>query len=257
MNRKYLLLPVLIAFIFACKKENQQRLDPYPTCMYIPDDIPMVKTKQNRISTMLYEYDSYKRISKIIATDAITGLKDTLMYEYYGYDSFATYRPSNPLNKISKHNLSLSGLVHDIFQFDANCFKSSTDVYCMAADYCTQFTYFNNGINYDSMYQNISGFAGPMNSHMRIYNYITDKKNTIGNMNFGQPFYGKSSYNLLKETVVRKKQFPGGGIFINVYDTISNQYEFDEGNRVSKQVSGAFPYDAVPIDSLTTYYTYY
>jgi hypothetical protein len=80
------------------------------------------------------------------------------------------------------------------------------------------------------------------------YDYYEDKKNTIGNENFGLTWAGRSSQNLLKRTNSYDISQPIVTIFATIYE-----YDFDAGNRVIRRKE----HNENGTYSFITEYTYY
>lgn len=70
-------------------------------------------------------------------------------------------------------------------------------------------------------YENENVIEEKWGDYTCTYEYYTDKYNTLGNINRGEEYYGKSSKNLLK------REIDGDGIIIDF------SYTFDSKNRVA------------------------
>ncbi|HNL84236.1 MAG TPA: hypothetical protein PKO18_03290 [Chitinophagales bacterium] len=261
---------LILLLIISCKKEDSNK----------SVENNLIKTKTTSTSTEHYFYDAQNRILRI---DFYTNHSDTVSYYYtYLYTDSAIYEyhsnepvtrffnPDsitqftcfpNPYKLSLKNNRYMTNVNNDIFNighyicdgldegtdYDANGFKNT--YYSWGVDWNIRDTFYNDGLNYLYLSGSFGGLIG-YGRFMNTYYYLPDKKNTIGNSNFGRNYLGKSSYCLIYQETVNTENLFNSTEYV---DTIFYNYDWDHTNRVVttyKKYSFNLAED-------TTYYSYY
>lgn len=248
MNKFVVFLLIFSTTFFSCKKQKDAVIS------------YMVKTKtssQNNNNTETYTYDSENRITKITNSNFTT----FTTFEYVGDSVFQySYKDDSSFylntkylfntKKLQIEKLQLSpftfNLEEERFSYEPNDFLKT--YFYSITDYATNDTLFNDGTNFTKRIAHFSGLIGYGISTTN-YTYFSNT-NTIGNENFGRPFLGKSSENILKSETTKSTnlfQVP----IIETTSTTNYTYEFDNFGRVATQYITT---DALNIKNTFTYY---
>lgn len=242
---------LLIFSIVACEKESSEKSLRF--CTIVPGNVAMIKSERYREFEKFYFYDDNRIITKIITNNSLTGLSDTSLYTVYDDSVRVNGTDTSYVIRLNRSSLLEGYFGDDIITYDSRCFKVYwKDNLSGATDYAAQDSFHNDGLNYLNQEKGVSGLL-----RIILYkiNFMYDKTkvNTFGNHNHGMPYYGSSSYNLLTKSAVDYKIY---GTWET--DTLTNSYEFDSNNRVSKAFTKTIKnYAEYITDTLTTYYTYY
>lgn len=248
MNKFVVFLLIFSTTFFSCKKQKDAVIS------------YMVKTKtssQNNNNTETYTYNSENRITKITNSNFTTFTTfeyvGDSVFQYAYKDDSSFYLNTKYLSNTKKlqiEKLQLSpftfNLEEERFSYEPNDFLKT--YFYSITDYATNDTLFNDGTNFTKRIAHFSGLIGYGISTTN-YTYFSNT-NTIGNENFGKPFLGKSSENILKSETTKSTnlfQVP----IIETTSTTNYTYEFDNFGRVATQYITT---DALTIKNTFTYY---
>lgn len=247
MYKRVLFSIFTILTIFSCQKQAD------PIVSY------MVKTKTSTQTnnTETYFYDTQNRVVKITNSN----FTSFSTFEYIGDSVFQYAHKSDStfyLNakylfnnkKLQTEKLQLSPWTfsneEEKFSYETNDFLKT--YFYSVTDYTTNDTLANDGTNFTQRRGTAYGLAGTW-TFATNYTYYSNA-NTIGNENFGKPFLGKSSANVLKsETQITVNHYTIPETTTN--SVINYTYDFDNYGRVITQ------YATSDASSVTTTYTYY
>jgi len=247
MFTRSILLLLSVTFIFSCKKFKD------PEISYLVK----TKTSSQTGNTETYTYDSENRIIRITNSTSSTFttfeyVNDSVFQYHYKEDSTFDINAKYLFNskKLQIEKLQLSPWVlmdeQERFSYDATDFLET--YFYSVTDYTTNDTLFNDGANFTQRRGSAYGLAGNW-TFTTTYTYFTNT-NTIGNENFGKPFLGKSSANIVKsetQTTVNHFTIPE----TTTTSVIDFTYDFDNYGRVAAQYATT---DASTIKTTFTYY---
>jgi hypothetical protein len=194
-----------------------------------------------------YSYTRNGRIARIVSS---TGTNST--YEYFNdtiikitkYIKGAPVRDTIILNKRGLAEISTEGNSRTVvsqIEYDREGFMTNQTLSSQGMVAGTSKSIIRDG----NVVSNVFTAVNNVSVTPTYYTFYTDKPNTISKENMGMDFYGKTSKNLIKESM----QVAVNG------DTIRhlNKYEFDSEGRVKLKVS--YNPKLIPTDS--TLYEYY
>lgn len=231
MNKQIFIALCISLLLFSCKKEKDA----------VISYLVKTKTSTQTNNTETYFYDSENRVIKITNSNFAT----FTTFEYIN-DSVFQYQHKDAVssnlqtkyqfnsNKLQTEKLQLSPWTltneEERFSYDANNFLKT--YHYNVVDYGTNDTLWNNGTNFTQKNTTSFSLIGDYSSST-AYTYYTNE-NTIGNENFGKPFLGKSSTNILKSETQTTRN-----LYLNpvttITSTVTYTYEFDNFGRVATQ----------------------
>ncbi len=246
-NTYFFFLSMFILTIFtSCKKENSM------VPVTAKDEIELIKsiklTNSQYMSIDSFFYNTDNLLSKKRKLEYVSNSLLVEQIEEYKYASDTVYcviqrNQSNGANStnrkyylLNKHKLAYLytdktniPLVTE-FTYDHNnnllfsIESESTYIFLRNISYS-----YENNVLKNKIYMTI---APQSNSYMTIYNYNPKIKNTITNLNVGQPYLGETErYVLISDTTYQLDKY-------NLNNTPSNitnyTYEFDSKNRITK-----------------------
>ncbi len=234
---KFVLLALLLCLLPGCKKKKVIEEEiPQPDPFYY---VKTVKdSSQNSANTTEYFYDASGHIIK-----TTTSQGETRTFEWNGTTIIERYSSGLSTNFTLTYSLNNLGLatglsgnivgtpVSATFEYDANAYmvKQTTSINNVTSVFTSTIKDGN-----VSATNNNSGSGNELTN----FEYFSDQRNTIGNLNMGYTFAGKQNVNLEKSST-------NNGVVTNF------AYEFDAKNRVSKKKATT--------NNVTTFtsYTYY
>ncbi len=254
-SKAAMLCMALCVMLASCQKET---LTTTTNGAIASEALVKTKTEGNQVET--YYYDAQKRVTKVVFSSLVN--PDTYYHEYtYSGASVSEYRSEEPRyeleqtlpNGVTKINctsnprvlkLNANGLYagnasnceSKSFGYDNNQFVTMEDY--SIDDYKRTDDIKNDSKNVTRIYAKGFSYGGGEFASTTIFDYYTDKINTIGNTNFGAAYLGKSSENLMKS------QTENGVI-------TQYTYEFDAQQRVSKRTA------IKENNTIVSSYTYY
>jgi hypothetical protein len=237
-NLSFILLVAVIAFS-SCKPDDEDTKTNVPLIEKIITSYSYMTDRDTTIN----EFDNQGRITKTSSSLD----KEYLVYEYSGSKIICkTYNYDDVLTTMETHTLNSNGLIEKTSSFNANAgvIEADTEPYDVSEYFYdnlehvikmvssgisaidTTFRYFE-GDNVMSTFTR-RWMSDKLYCFSVTYEYYTDKISTIDLHNYGLPFFGSPTKNLMKKSTSMDEST--GKAFVIEY-----QYEFDEKNRVTKR----------------------